>query len=156
MKSLAIIGGGSWGTALAIILAARFPRVRLWVYEADLSERLKSSRVNDVYLPGLEIPPHATPTCDLAEALDGAAIRVSVAGRMRAKRVMGKASFAKLADSSGEILVVDFFATWCRPCHYELPVLEKMSERDGVAILGINRELTRIAAPSSASADFSP
>jgi lysyl-tRNA synthetase class 2 len=38
-----------------------------------------------------------------AEALDGAPIRVSVAGRMRAKRVMGKASFAKLADSSGEI-----------------------------------------------------
>ena len=40
-----------------------------------------------------------------AEALDGAAIRVSVAGRMRAKRVMGKASFAKLADSSGEIQI---------------------------------------------------
>jgi lysyl-tRNA synthetase class 2 len=40
-----------------------------------------------------------------AEALDGAAIRVSVAGRMRVKRVMGKASFAKLADSSGEIQI---------------------------------------------------
>jgi lysyl-tRNA synthetase, class II len=40
-----------------------------------------------------------------ADALDGAAIRVSVAGRMRAKRVMGKASFAKLADSSGEIQI---------------------------------------------------
>ncbi|HEX4152820.1 MAG TPA: lysine--tRNA ligase [Steroidobacteraceae bacterium] len=40
-----------------------------------------------------------------AEALEAAAIRVSVAGRMRAKRVMGKASFAKLADSSGEIQI---------------------------------------------------
>jgi lysyl-tRNA synthetase class 2 len=40
-----------------------------------------------------------------AEALEGAAIRVSVAGRMRAKRVMGKASFTKLADSSGEIQI---------------------------------------------------
>jgi lysyl-tRNA synthetase class 2 len=40
-----------------------------------------------------------------AEALDAAAIRVSVAGRMRAKRVMGKASFAKIADSSGELQV---------------------------------------------------
>jgi lysyl-tRNA synthetase class 2 len=38
-----------------------------------------------------------------AEALDAAAVRVSVAGRMRAKRVMGKASFAKLEDSSGAI-----------------------------------------------------
>ena len=40
-----------------------------------------------------------------AEALDAAAIRVSVAGRMRAKRVMGKASFAKLEDSSGAIQI---------------------------------------------------
>jgi lysyl-tRNA synthetase, class II len=38
-----------------------------------------------------------------AEALDADAIRVRVAGRMRAKRVMGKASFAKLEDSSGAI-----------------------------------------------------
>ncbi|MDP9007147.1 MAG: lysine--tRNA ligase [Pseudomonadota bacterium] len=37
------------------------------------------------------------------EALDAAQVRVSVAGRMRAKRVMGKASFARLEDSSGAI-----------------------------------------------------
>jgi lysyl-tRNA synthetase class 2 len=40
-----------------------------------------------------------------AEALEAAAIRVSVAGRMRAKRVMGKASFLKVEDSSGAIQV---------------------------------------------------
>jgi lysyl-tRNA synthetase class 2 len=40
-----------------------------------------------------------------AEAIDAAAIRIKVAGRMRAKRVMGKASFAKLEDSSGAIQV---------------------------------------------------
>jgi lysyl-tRNA synthetase class 2 len=39
------------------------------------------------------------------EALDASQVRVSVAGRMRAKRVMGKASFAKLEDSSGAIQV---------------------------------------------------
>ena len=39
------------------------------------------------------------------EALDAAAVRVSVAGRMRAKRIMGKASFAKLEDSSGAIQI---------------------------------------------------
>ncbi len=41
----------------------------------------------------------------VAEELEEAAIRVSVAGRMRAKRLMGKASFAKLHDSSGEIQI---------------------------------------------------
>src|ERR1700731_2157748 len=40
-----------------------------------------------------------------AEALEADPIHVSVAGRMRAKRVMGKASFAKLEDSSGAIQV---------------------------------------------------
>jgi lysyl-tRNA synthetase, class II len=40
-----------------------------------------------------------------AEQLDAEPIRVSIAGRMRAKRVMGKASFAKLHDSSGAIQV---------------------------------------------------
>jgi len=40
-----------------------------------------------------------------AEALEAAAIRVSVAGRMRAKRVMGKASFIKLEDSTGAIQI---------------------------------------------------
>jgi len=57
-----------------------------------------------------------------SEALDAAAIRVCVAGRMRAKRVMGKASFAGLEDSSGAIqlflqrdtlaVAYDDFKTW--------------------------------------------
>src|ERR1700733_14400266 len=40
-----------------------------------------------------------------AEFFEGEQIKVSVAGRMRAKRVMGKASFAKLEDGSGAIQV---------------------------------------------------
>jgi lysyl-tRNA synthetase class 2 len=56
------------------------------------------------------------------EVLDAAAIRVSIAGRMRAKRVMGKASFVKVEDSSGAIQIFlqqsalgeayDEFKTW--------------------------------------------
>jgi glycerol-3-phosphate dehydrogenase (NAD(P)+) len=51
-----ILGGGSWGTALAIGLAGRFERVSLWVHNAELAARMESSRVNDVYLPGFELP----------------------------------------------------------------------------------------------------
>ena len=78
MKSLAIIGGGSWGTALAIILAPRFPRVRLWVYEADLAARMRETRENDVYLPGCRLPRHVEVVSQLAAALDGAEIVLSV------------------------------------------------------------------------------
>ena len=40
LKNLAIIGGGSWGTALAIVLAPRFERIRLWVYETGSGRRM--------------------------------------------------------------------------------------------------------------------
>jgi len=78
MKNLAVIGGGSWGTALAIVLAPRFPRVHLWVYEADLAARMKDRRDNDIYLPGYQLPAHVEVTSDLAAALDGAEIVLSV------------------------------------------------------------------------------
>ena len=78
MKNLAIIGGGSWGTALAIVLAPRFSRVTLWVYEADLAARMAATRVNDIYLPDFPIPTNVDITSDLAAALDGAEIVLSV------------------------------------------------------------------------------
>ena len=77
MKSLAIIGGGGWGTALAIILAPRFPRVRLWVYEADLAARMSETRENDVYLPGCLLPRRVEIVTQLPAALDGAEIVLS-------------------------------------------------------------------------------
>jgi glycerol-3-phosphate dehydrogenase (NAD(P)+) len=77
VKSLAIIGGGGWGTALAIILAPRFPRVRLWVYEADLAARMSETRENDVYLPGCLLPRRVEIVTQLPAALDGAEIVLS-------------------------------------------------------------------------------
>lgn len=77
MNSLAIIGGGSWGTALAIILAPRFPRVRLWVYEADLAARMRETRENDVYLPGCRLPRHVEVVSQLPDALHEAEIVLS-------------------------------------------------------------------------------
>jgi glycerol-3-phosphate dehydrogenase (NAD(P)+) len=78
VKRLAIIGAGSWGTALAIVLAPRFPHLRLWVYEQDLARRMEETRENDVYLPGCLLPPRVEVTSDLARALDGAEIVLSV------------------------------------------------------------------------------
>jgi glycerol-3-phosphate dehydrogenase (NAD(P)+) len=79
VKRLAIIGAGSWGTALAIVLAPRFEHLRLWVYEADLAERMRRTRQNDIYLPGPQLPGNVEVTCDLATALGGAGVVLSVA-----------------------------------------------------------------------------
>ena len=78
MSRLAIVGGGSWGTALAMVLAPRFERIRLWVYEEDLAARMQSSRINDIYLPGFALPGQVEAGSDLAAALDGAGIVLSV------------------------------------------------------------------------------
>jgi glycerol-3-phosphate dehydrogenase (NAD(P)+) len=76
--SLSILGGGSWGTALAIALAPRFDRLRLWVFERDLAERMHASRENDVYLPGFPIPENVRIVSDLAAVIDGARIMLCV------------------------------------------------------------------------------
>jgi glycerol-3-phosphate dehydrogenase (NAD(P)+) len=78
VKSLAIIGGGSWGTALAIVLAPNFPSVRLWVYEEDLAARMKGSRENDLYLSGFQIPTNVNIEIDLSRALRDAEVVLSV------------------------------------------------------------------------------
>ena len=77
MKNLAIVGAGSWGTALAIVLSPKFHRVRLWVYEADLAERMRTTRVNDVYLQTSQIPANVHPVTDLGESLEAADIVIS-------------------------------------------------------------------------------
>jgi len=78
VKNLAIIGGGSWGTALAIVLAPRFPQIRLWVYESDLAGRIHESRENDIYLPGFRVPENVEVNSDLSATLDGADVVLSV------------------------------------------------------------------------------
>lgn len=76
---LAIIGGGSWGTALAIVLAPRFESVTLWVYEADLAERMARSRINDVFLPGFALAENVQVLAGRAEdAIIGAEIVLGV------------------------------------------------------------------------------
>jgi glycerol-3-phosphate dehydrogenase (NAD(P)+) len=90
LKNLAIIGAGSWGTALAIALGPRFQRIRLWVYEKDLAERFRHTRVNDVYLPGFEIPAHVEPASDLEFVLDSAEIVLSVMPSHLVRGVFGQ------------------------------------------------------------------
>jgi glycerol-3-phosphate dehydrogenase (NAD(P)+) len=75
---LAIIGGGSWGTALAIVLAPRSEFLRLWVYEPDLAERMARSRQNDAFLPGFTVPDSVEIVHELAAALEGADIVLGV------------------------------------------------------------------------------
>jgi glycerol-3-phosphate dehydrogenase (NAD(P)+) len=84
---LAVIGGGSWGTALALVLAPKAESVCLWVFEQDLAMRIQSTRENDTFLPGFKLPEHAAATSDLTHALAGADIVLGVMPSKYARRL---------------------------------------------------------------------
>jgi glycerol-3-phosphate dehydrogenase (NAD(P)+) len=72
---VAIVGAGSWGTAVAALVAAN-ARTTLWARRADLAASLDRDHENGDYLPGIALPPALRSTCDLAEACDGADVVV--------------------------------------------------------------------------------
>lgn len=64
-----VIGAGAWGTALADLLAANGHDVRLWVFEADVAERITTRHENPRFLPGAMLAPSIVATCSHADAL---------------------------------------------------------------------------------------
>jgi glycerol-3-phosphate dehydrogenase (NAD(P)+) len=80
VKKIAIIGAGSWGTALAIVLArsSRPHQITLWAHSTDVAEMLAARRVNEIYLPGFELPAEVQVTGALEKALAGAEIVLGV------------------------------------------------------------------------------
>jgi glycerol-3-phosphate dehydrogenase (NAD(P)+) len=90
MRELAIVGGGSWGTALAMVLAGRFDRIRLWVFEKDLAARIRDTRENHLYLPGFRLPGHVHVVHDLESAVAGAPILLSVTPSHVLRAVYGR------------------------------------------------------------------
>lgn len=72
MTTIAVLGAGSYGTALAIQLARLGNDTRLWGRGAGHMRQLASERVNAEYLPGCKLPPALTPTSDLRAAVTGA------------------------------------------------------------------------------------
>jgi glycerol-3-phosphate dehydrogenase (NAD(P)+) len=74
MKKIAIIGAGSWGTALALVAARAGNQVSLWAHSSEVASLLRRERENKVYLAGFALPEAIAPTNELAEALAGAEI----------------------------------------------------------------------------------
>jgi glycerol-3-phosphate dehydrogenase (NAD(P)+) len=77
MKTFAVLGSGSWGTALAFHLANVGHDVRLWGRNPALISELTERRANAVYLPDIVLPPRVRPTASLEDALRGADIVVA-------------------------------------------------------------------------------
>ncbi|HZU27486.1 MAG TPA: NAD(P)H-dependent glycerol-3-phosphate dehydrogenase [Bryobacteraceae bacterium] len=87
MTRLAIIGGGSWGTALAIVLSPRYDEVRLWVNEPDLCDAINGAGENAMFLPGFRLPGNIRATTAVGEAVANAQVVLGVMPSKYARRV---------------------------------------------------------------------
>lgn len=87
-----VIGAGSWGTAIAALLAENGHDVMLWTFEEDVAQAIRESGTNNRYLDGVSLPESLRVTTDIAEAVSGTDVVVSVSPSQFVARVMSSAS----------------------------------------------------------------
>jgi glycerol-3-phosphate dehydrogenase (NAD(P)+) len=89
MKHIAILGGGSWGTALAIVLSRTHKphEISLWIRDAALAESIRRDRENKSYLPGHKLPETVQVSHDAAAVLKNAGAVVGAIPAAHARSV---------------------------------------------------------------------
>jgi glycerol-3-phosphate dehydrogenase (NAD(P)+) len=71
-KRIAVIGAGSWGTALALAAARNQHDVRLWAREPEVADSIQTKHQNPFYLSDITLPENISATSSLGEALQDA------------------------------------------------------------------------------------
>jgi glycerol-3-phosphate dehydrogenase (NAD(P)+) len=89
VKRIAILGGGSWGTALAIVLSGTHKphQISLWVRDSALAESIRRDRENVLYLPGHRLPETVQVTHDAAASLENAGVVIGAIPSAHARSV---------------------------------------------------------------------
>jgi glycerol-3-phosphate dehydrogenase (NAD(P)+) len=75
-RSIAILGAGSWGSALGHVLARNGHRPTLWAHDPEVAVTIRETGHNDRYLPGIALHAELAVTADLAGSLEGADVVV--------------------------------------------------------------------------------
>ena len=89
--SICVLGGGSWGTALARHLAVGGARVRLWAHEPEVVEAITNDHANPLFLPGFDLPPSLSATTSIEEACSGAEVTLVAVPSHFCRDVLGRA-----------------------------------------------------------------
>lgn len=77
MEKVCVLGAGSWGSALALVLAKKGYEVCMWTRHSDQAKEINKSRENMAYLPGIIFPENLNLTSDIEEAVKGCNMIVS-------------------------------------------------------------------------------
>ncbi len=86
-----VLGGGSWGTALADLLGNTGASVTIWTIEEDVAHQIESKHENSRYLPGAALSERIRATTDIEAALLGAEVILVVVPTPAIRPVMSKA-----------------------------------------------------------------
>jgi len=78
VKQAAVVGAGSWGTALAKMLSDKGYQITLWGHRQEHVDEIVSERENRTYLPGFKLSDNLTATADLKEAVSNQPVVVMV------------------------------------------------------------------------------
>jgi glycerol-3-phosphate dehydrogenase (NAD(P)+) len=91
-ERIAILGAGSWGTALAVHCGRIGHDVRLWGRDRALVDEIARTRENAAYLPGIPVEDGVTPTASLETALAGAPMVIAAVPSHGMRQVLKHAS----------------------------------------------------------------
>ncbi|HZG70321.1 MAG TPA: NAD(P)H-dependent glycerol-3-phosphate dehydrogenase [Chondromyces sp.] len=89
-ETIAVIGAGSWGTALAMVLADNGHEVRLWGKNEKQIEEINMKRTNEKYLPGIKLPDNICGLSDLPSALKEVETIILAVPTKAIREVIGK------------------------------------------------------------------
>jgi len=89
---VAVVGAGSWGTALAKVLTERGHQVALWARTEEHAAQIEKARENAQYLPGVKLGASLSATGDLGQAVSQKRFVVSVTPSHTVREVMGRAA----------------------------------------------------------------
>jgi len=95
----AVVGAGSWGTAIATLLHRNGHEVALWTFEEEVVESIRREGENRVYLPGIPISPGIRVSHRLEDVVSGASVVVSVSPAQHVGRVMAEAALHLSPDA---------------------------------------------------------
>ncbi|MGV3488072.1 MAG: NAD(P)H-dependent glycerol-3-phosphate dehydrogenase [Tuberibacillus sp.] len=89
-KTVAVLGAGSWGTALAMVLADNGHTVKLWGRRQEQMDEINEEHRNERYLPGVELPETIIGTTDIKETLTDVDIIILVTPTKSMREVLGQ------------------------------------------------------------------